>query len=187
VTKDAKKLAIDNGRGAGVPVYLRAGKALTTRRTHITVQFKRAPLALFRDTPVERLPPNDLTLHIQPDEGVTLRFGVKIPGPTVGIDGVDMKFNYQDAFTSLPSTGYETLVYDCMMGDQSLFQRTDTIEAGWRVVQPVLDAWKEEGAANLPVYPAGSSGPEEADQLLARDGRHWRPIAASALQGTKQT
>jgi glucose-6-phosphate 1-dehydrogenase len=182
----AMKLAIDNWRWAGVPFYLRTGKALSLRRTHITVQFKRAPLALFRDTPVERLPPNDLTLHIQPDEGMTLRFGVKVPGPTVGIDGVDMKFNYQDAFTSLPSTGYETLVYDCMMGDQSLFQRSDTIEAGWRVVQPVLDAWSAEGAANLPIYPAGSSGPEEADQLLARDGRYWRPIAGNGLLGGRQ-
>jgi glucose-6-phosphate 1-dehydrogenase len=181
----AMKLAIDNWRWAGVPFYLRTGKALTKRRTDITVQFKQAPLALFRDTPVERLPPNDLTLHIQPDEGVTLRFGVKIPGPTVRIEGVDMKFNYQDAFEAMPSTGYETLVYDCMTGDPSLFQRADTIEAGWRVVQPVLDAWKTEGAANLPIYPAGSSGPKQADELLTRDGRRWRPIAGNGMASGK--
>ncbi|HEY6983232.1 glucose-6-phosphate dehydrogenase [Reyranella sp.] len=177
----AMKLAIDNWRWAGVPFYLRTGKALARRRSYITVQFKQAPLALFRDTPVERLPPNDLTLHIQPDEGVTLRFGVKIPGPTVNIDGVDLKFNYQDAFEIMPSTGYETLVYDCMTGDAALFQRADSIEAGWRVVQPVLDAWKEEGRAELPIYPAGSSGPEEANQLLSRDGRRWRAISTDGL------
>jgi glucose-6-phosphate 1-dehydrogenase len=173
----AMKLMVDNWRWAGVPFYLRTGKALGARRTDITVQFKQAPLALFRDTPVERLPPNDLTLHIQPDEGLTLRFGAKIPGPIVRIEGVDMKFKYEDAFPSTPSTGYETLIYDCMMGDASLFQRDDTIEAGWRVVQPVLDAWKAEGSAELPIYEAGSSGPKEADELLQRDGRRWRPIS----------
>jgi len=177
----AMKLEIDNWRWAGVPFYLRTGKALSGRRTDITIQFKQAPLALFRDTPVDRLPPNDLTLHIQPDEGITLRFGVKTPGPTVRIKGVDMKFNYEDAFVTTPSTGYETLVYDCMMGDASLFQRADTIEAGWRVVQPVLDAWKQEGDQELPIYEAGGSGPKEADELLARDGRRWR-----AIQGGKK-
>jgi glucose-6-phosphate 1-dehydrogenase len=175
----AMKLAVDNWRWAGVPFYLRTGKALARRRTEITIQFKQAPLALFRDTPVEQLPPNDLTLHIQPDEGVTLRFGVKTPGPTVRIDGVDMKFKYEDAFPALPSTGYETLIYDCMTGDASLFQRADTIEAGWRVMQPVLDAWKQEAARALPVYEAGSSGPKEADELLARDGRRWRAIGGN--------
>jgi glucose-6-phosphate 1-dehydrogenase len=146
------------------------------RFQRVTVQFKQAPLALFRDAPVERLPSNDLTLHIQPDEGVTLRFGAKIPGPSVRIDGVDMKFNYEDAFEIAPSTGYETLVYDCMTGDASLFQRADSIEAGWRVVQPILNVWKEEGARDLPIYPAGSSGPKEANRLLQRDGYRWRTI-----------
>jgi glucose-6-phosphate 1-dehydrogenase len=177
----AMKLAIDNWRWAGVPFYLRTGKVLARRRTDITVQFKKAPLALFRDTPVESLPPNDLTLHIQPEEGVTLRFGAKIPGPSVRIDGVDMKFAYQDAFQSKPSTGYETLIYDCMIGDASLFQRADSIEAGWRVVQPILDTWKAEGRKELPTYAAGGSGPKETDELLARDGRRWRPIQSVAL------
>ena len=175
----AMKLMVDNWRWAGVPFYLRTGKALGARRSDISVQFKQAPLTLFRDTPVERLPPNDLVLHLQPDEGLTLRFGVKIPGPTVRIDGVDMKFKYEDAFPSTPSTGYETLIYDCMMGDPTLFQRADTIEAGWRVVQPVLEDWKWEGDRNLPIYPAGSSGPPQADELLARDGRRWRPIVGT--------
>jgi glucose-6-phosphate 1-dehydrogenase len=172
----AMKLGIDNWRWAGVPFYLRTGKALARRRTEITIQFKQAPLTLFRDTPVGRLPPNDLTLHIQPEESVTLRFGVKIPGPTVRINGVDMKFGYEDAFQRTPSTGYETLLYDCMMGDPSLFQRADSIEAGWRVMQPVLDTWEHEGARELPVYPAGGAGPEEAEELMARDGRRWRSL-----------
>jgi glucose-6-phosphate 1-dehydrogenase len=175
----AMKLGIDNWRWAGVPFYLRTGKALMRRRTEITIQFKQAPLTLFRDTPVDRLPTNDLTLHIQPEEGVTLRFGVKEPGPAVQIDGVDMKFGYEDAFQRVPSTGYETLLYDCMMGDGSLFQRADSIEAGWRVMQPVLDAWKNEGHRELPIYPAGSAGPKEADELMTRDGRRWRSLTTS--------
>jgi len=172
----AMKLAIDNWRWAGVPFYLRTGKRLGRRRTEITVQFRQAPLTLFRDTPVERLPPNDLTLRIQPEEGVTLRFGVKIPGPTVRIDGANMKFSYSDVFEATPSTGYETLIYDCMMGDASLFQRADTIEAGWRVIQPILDAWQKEPDIPLAVYESGGMGPQEADELLARDGRRWRRI-----------
>ena len=179
----ALKLAIDNWRWAGVPFYLRTGKALARRRTDITVQMRQAPLTLFRDTPVERLPTNDLTLHIQPEEGLTMRFGVKVPGPTVRIAGADLKFSYADAFEARPSTGYETLIYDCMMGDASLFQRADTIEAGWRVIQPVLDAWRTDPAIPLPAYPAGSAGPEEADDLLARDGRRWRPLVEASERG----
>jgi glucose-6-phosphate 1-dehydrogenase len=172
----AMKLGIDNWRWAGVPFYLRTGKALMRRRTEITVQFKQAPLTLFRDTPVDRLPPNDLTLHNQPEEGVTLRFGVKVPGPAVQIDGADMKFGYEDAFQRVPSTGYETLLYDSMVGDGTLFQRADSIEAGWRVMQPVLDAWENEGHRELPIYAAGSAGPKEADELMTRDGRRWRSL-----------
>jgi glucose-6-phosphate 1-dehydrogenase len=172
----ALKLAIDSWRWAGVPFYLRTGKALAARRSEIAIQFKQAPFALFRDTPVERLTPNDLILQIQPEEGMTLRFSAKVPGPNVHMDGVEMKFNYQDHFKAAPSTGYETLIYDCMIGDATLFQRADNIEAGWRVVQPALDAWAEDRATALPIYLAGSAGPSEADALLARDGRRWRPI-----------
>ena len=172
----ALKLAIDNWRWAGVPFYLRTGKALAARRSQVVIQFKQAPFALFRDTPIERLTPNDMILQIQPEEGVTLRFSAKIPGPSVLMDGVEMKFNYRDHFKLAPNTGYETLIYDCMNGDPTLFQRADSIEAGWRVVQPVLDAWARDHAGELPIYLAGSSGPSEADALLARDGRHWRPL-----------
>jgi glucose-6-phosphate 1-dehydrogenase len=172
----ALKLMIDNWRWAGVPFYLRTGKALAKRRSEVVIQFKQAPFALFRDSPVEWLTPNDMTLQIQPEEGVMLRFSAKVPGPSVRMDGVEMKFNYKDYFKAAPNTGYETLIYDCMNGDPTLFERADNIEAGWRVVQPVLDAWAEDRAAELPIYPAGSSGPSEADALLARDGRCWRTI-----------
>jgi glucose-6-phosphate 1-dehydrogenase len=172
----ALKIAIDSWRWAGVPFYLRTGKALTARRSEIAIQFKPAPFTLFRDTPVERLTPNDLILQIQPEEGMTLRFSAKIPGPNVNMDGVEMKLNYKDHFRAAPNTGYETLIYDCMIGDATLFQRADNIEAGWRVVQPVLEAWANDGAVELPIYPAGSSGPSVADALLTRDGRRWRPI-----------
>jgi glucose-6-phosphate 1-dehydrogenase len=172
----ALKLVIDSWRWAGVPFYLRTGKALAARRSEIAIQFKQAPFTLFRDTPVERLTPNDMILQIQPEEGVRLRFSAKIPGPNVHMDGVEMTFNYKDHFKTAPSTGYETLIYDCMIGDATLFQRADNIEDGWRVVQPVLDAWAKDHATELPIYPAGSSGPDAADELLARDGRRWRPI-----------
>ncbi len=172
----AMKVLIDNWRWAGVPFYLRTGKALAKRRTEVAIQFKQAPFALFRDTPVDRLTPNDLVLQIQPEEGATLRFSAKIPGLGVRIGGVEMKFNYADYFKAAPSTGYEILIYDCMLGDATLFQRADSIEAGWRLVQPLLDAWAKDQSLDLPGYPAGSAGPREADDLLQRDGRRWRPI-----------
>ena len=142
----------------------------------MAIQFKQAPFALFRDTPVDRLTPNDLVLQIQPEEGATLRFSAKIPGLGVRIGGVEMKFNYGDYFKAAPSTGYEILIYDCMLGDATLFQRAYSIEGGWRLVQPLLDAWAKDPSIGLPNYPAGSAGPRDADDLLQRDGRRWRPI-----------
>src|SRR5215813_11038723 len=168
----ALKLMIDNWRWAGIPFYLRTGKALAARRSEVVIQFKQAPFALFRDTPVERLTPNDMRILIQPEEGVTWRFSAKIPGPSVRMEGVTMQFNYREHFHATPNTGYETLIYDCMQGEPTLFQRADNIEAGWRVVQPILDAWAND-RSEIPIYPAGSSGPAEADVLLERDHRHW--------------
>jgi glucose-6-phosphate 1-dehydrogenase len=172
----ALKLKIDNWRWAGVPFYLRTGKAMAKRQTEVAIQFKQAPYSLFRDTPIDRLPPNDLVLNIQPDEGMTLRFSAKQPGTRVTIRPVEMKFQYEDYFRASPSTGYETLIYDCIKGDASLFQRADAIEAGWQIVQPILDAWKDLGQVRLPTYEAGSSGPSESAAMLERDGRRWRPI-----------
>ncbi|MBX9933556.1 MAG: glucose-6-phosphate dehydrogenase [Methylobacterium sp.] len=171
----ALRLTIDNWRWAGVPFYLRTGKAMTRRDTEIAIQFKQAPLALFRGTAVEACIPNWLVLQIQPDEGISLQFGAKVPGTEVRLGAVNMDFLYKDYFQIQPSTGYETLIYDAMIGDATLFQRADNIEAGWRAVQPVLDAWSD-GRAPMAAYPAGSAGPKEADDLLARDGRAWRPL-----------
>ncbi len=175
-TYAAVKLLIDNWRWADVPFYLRTGKRLARRQTEIAIQFKRAPSVLFRETSVPRLEANLMILRIQPEEGISVRFGAKIPGPSLQIGGVDMDFCYEDYFGATPSTGYETLLYDCMNGDATLFQRADGVEAGWRVVMPILDVWGALPPRNFPNYNAGSAGPAEADQLLARDGRAWRPL-----------
>ncbi len=170
----AMKVHIDNWRWADVPFYLRTGKRLPQRYTEIAIQFRRAPFVLFRDTPVERLSPNVLVLHIQPEEGISLSFGAKMPGPIMRLGNVDMDFSYSDYFGTTSSTGYERLLHDCMIGDATLFQRADMVEAGWSVVTPVLDVWKALRPRNFPNYPAGTWGPKEADDLLARDGRKWR-------------
>ena len=175
-TYAALKLTIDNWRWAGVPFYLRTGKALAAKRTEIAIKFKQAPFAMFRDTPVDRLSQNFLVISTEPTEGIALQFNTKVPGPTINIDGVEMKFRYKDYFKAEPSTGYETLIYDCMIGDNILFQRADSVEAGWQAVQPFLDAWKKAGGAGLQYYKAGSEGPEAANALLTRDGRSWRKL-----------
>ena len=175
-TYAALKLIIDNWRWAGVPFYLRTGKALGIKRTEIAIKFKQAPFAMFRDTAVHRLSQNYLVIRTEPTEGIDLQFNTKVPGPVVDIDGVEMKFRYKDYFKAEPSTGYETLIYDCMIGDNILFQRADSVEAGWQAVQPFIDAWKKAGAKGLKIYDPGSEGPEEADELLARDGRGWRKL-----------
>jgi len=172
----ALKLKIDNWRWADVPFYLRTGKRLAQRDTEISIQFRRAPFILFRDTPVEKLNANKLIIHIQPDEGISLQFGAKIPGAVMNMGVVEMDFNYEDYFRTAPSTGYERLLYDCMMGDATLFQRSDMVEAGWNIIQPVLDVWKALPPRSFPNYDAGSWGPEEADELLEADGRSWREV-----------
>jgi glucose-6-phosphate 1-dehydrogenase len=173
----AMRLKIDNWRWAGVPFYLRTGKALAARKTEIAIKFRNAPLAVFRDMPVESLTQNLLVLRIQPDEGAALHFNAKIPGPEIRIENVRMNFKYADYFETAPNTGYETLIYDCMIGDAMLFQRAIDIEAGWRVVDPILAAWREAGGSGLNTYPAGSSGPQAAEALLEESGQQWRAIA----------
>jgi glucose-6-phosphate 1-dehydrogenase len=176
-TYAALKLTIDNWRWAGVPFYLRTGKALGIKRTEVAIKFKQAPFAMFRDTPVDRLSQNYLVISIEPTEGIVLQFNTKVPGPAINIDGVEMKFRYKDYFKTEPATGYETLIYDCMIGDNILFQRADSVEAGWTAVQPFLDAWKKAGDMGLQSYKAGSEGPANADALLTRDGRSWRKLS----------
>ncbi len=172
----ALKLTIDNWRWAGVPFYLRTGKAPGIKRTEVAIKFKQAPFAMFRCTPVDRLSQNYLVISVEPTEGITLQFNTKVPGPTITIDGVEMKFRYKDYFKAEPSTGYETLIYDCIIGDNILFQRADSVEAGWQAVQPFLDAWKKADAKGLEFYKAGSEGPAGAEELLRRDGRSWRKL-----------
>ena len=170
----ALELFIDNWRWGGVPFYLRTGKRLARRQTEITIQFKRVPFQLFRDTPVEAVSPNQLVLHIQPHEGISLQFSAKIPGPQVRLGDVNMRFDYTDYFGCSANTGYERLLYDCMMGDATLFQRADMVETAWAVVQPVLDYWASEKPKGFPNYASGSWGPEAAFELLGRSGREWR-------------
>jgi glucose-6-phosphate 1-dehydrogenase len=172
----AMRLTIDNWRWAGVPFYLRTGKRMSKRYTEIAIRFKQAPLALFRKTDADRMGPDWLIIQIQPHEGIRLSFNAKRPGQVMALDAVAMNFNYSDWFKQQPAVGYETLLYDCFIGDATLFQRADQVEAAWAVVQPVLDAWGNNAASNFPNYAAGTNGPPAADELLARDGRSWREI-----------
>jgi glucose-6-phosphate 1-dehydrogenase len=167
-------LHIDNWRWAGVPFYIRTGKRLAERVTEIAIQFKSAPKLLFKEVGIEEVSSNLLVMHIQPDEGISLRFSAKVPGPTVTLGSVDMNFQYSNYFGAAPNTGYETLLLDCMIGDPTLFQRDDMVEAGWKVVTPILDVWKALPPRDFPNYAAGTWGPADADHLLERDGRHWR-------------
>ena len=172
----ACKFTIDNWRWAGVPFYLRTGEYPDPPFNHeIAVRFHQAPYTL-RGTCVERMNPNWMILRIQPDEGIALEFAAKHPGPTVELSNVRMDFAYKTYFKMTPNVGYETLLYDCMIGDPTLFQRADNIEAGWQAVQPILDAWANNPPRDFPNYVAGGSGPAAAGELIARDGRAWRPL-----------
>ena len=175
-TYAALKLNIDNWRWSGVPFYIRTGKRMRKRKTSIAIRFKEPPSILLRDMDVRKAAPNWLLLRIQPDEGMSLEFGAKVPGPTMQIGDVRMDFKYQDYFGTAPATGYETLIYDVMIGDATLFQRADNIESGWAAVQPILDYWGNNKPHDFPNYRAGSDGPVSADELLQRDGHEWRHI-----------
>jgi glucose-6-phosphate 1-dehydrogenase len=170
----ALKLSIDNWRWAGVPFYVRTGKRMAGKHSEIVIQFKKAPFMLFRDTSIEKLTTNRIIVHIQPDEGITLHFGAKIPGPIVNMGPVDMDFNYVDHFGEQISTGYERLLFDCMTGDATLFQRADMVEASWQIVSPIIDVWQAIPARDFPNYESGSWGPEDSDELLEQDNRKWK-------------
>ena len=172
-TYAALRVEINNWRWAGVPFYLRTGKRLGDRRTEIAVAFKRPPYLLFQDTPLDALAANVLTLHIDPVEGTATTFNVKAPGPQMRLRQAQSSFEYGALFKQRPTVGYETLLYDCMVGDATLFQRADGIEGSWGAVQPLLDAWR---GGEPEAYAAGSAGPAGADALLARDGRAWQPL-----------
>ena len=166
----AMRLLVDNWRWAGVPFYLRTGKRLARRSTEIMIQFKRAPHIVFREREVE---PNRLVLNIQPEEGVSVSFGAKRPGTEMSIGNVTMNFSYKEGFGGTTRSAYATLLNDCLRGDATLFDRGDSVEAAWSLVDPILDVWSAAKTAGVPVYSSGTWGPKESDQLLERDGRQW--------------
>ncbi|KAA0016408.1 glucose-6-phosphate dehydrogenase [Salinicola corii] len=182
----AMKVMVDNWRWVGVPFYLRTGKRMSARDTEIAICFKPAPYAQFRNTDVERMASNWLIIQIQPNEGMWFDFQAKRPGPELEMDTVKMGFAYKDFFDLPAVTGYETLIYDCLTGDQMLFQRADTIENGWRAVQPFLDAWarqSEAGESGIEGYAAGTDGPAGAHELIQRDGRTWHKVGEATGPG----
>jgi glucose-6-phosphate 1-dehydrogenase len=166
----AAKLLIDNWRWAGVPFYLRTGKRLAKRTTEIMIQFRCAPHIVFRERDIE---PNRLYLNIQPDEGISVTFGAKRPGTEMSIGNVTMNFSYREGFGGATRSAYATLLNDCLRGDATLFDRGDSVEAAWSLVDPILDVWSAAKTATVPQYPSGSWGPRESDLLLEHDGRHW--------------
>ena len=172
----AVKFLIDNWRWQGVPFYVRTGKRLPHHVTEIAITFKRPPYLLFRevDIPGGRVPANDLIMRLQPEEGLALNIEAKIPGPTIRLQPVAMNFSYGSALEELPFSAYETLLLDCMVGDQTLFNRDDQVEEAWRVVNPILEAWYGAPDRGVMIYEAGTWGPEAADTLVANDGHVWR-------------
>ena len=166
----AAKLLIDNWRWADVPFYIRTGKRMARRATEVAINFRRAPHLLFRG---EGLDANALVLNIQPEEGISIGFHAKAPGQKMRLTRVAMDFSYRAAFGKRERSAYATLLNDCMRGDATLFDRADGVEAAWAFVDPILNAWRDQ-RRSVPIYPAGSWGPHEADELLSRDGRHWR-------------
>ena len=171
----AARLEVDDWRWSGVPFYLRSGKRLPKRATEIAIQFKEVPHRLFRESAVEP-EPNLLAMRIQPDEGIMLRFGAKVPGLGIDVRSVNMDFTYGSAFTVDSPDAYETLILDALLGDASLFTRADEVEAAWSIVTPIIDAWASEPPPEFPNYEAGTWGPDAADDLMARDDRRWRRI-----------
>jgi glucose-6-phosphate 1-dehydrogenase len=171
-TYAAIKLEIDNRRWAGVPFYLRTGKRLGRRVTEIAVVFQRAPHSPFGHTATEELGQNAMVIRVQPDEGMTVRFGSKVPGTSMEIRDVSMDFAYGESFTESSPEAYERLILDVLLGDANLFPRTEEVELSWKILDPIEQFWDAEGAPAQ--YPAGTWGPAEADEMLARDGRSWR-------------
>ena len=177
-TYAALKVGIENWRWAGVPFYLRAGKRLAKRVTEITIQFKQPPQLLFKNQSgsCRELQPNLITMRIQPDEGISLRFGAKVPSPNMEVCPVNMNFSYAEAFGKSSANGYERLLLDAMLGDATLFAHRDGVEATWALLTPILDQWASTRPKGFPNYAAGTWGPESGDELLARDGRAWHKL-----------
>ncbi len=171
----ALKLVVDNWRWAGTPFYLRTGKRLPRRVSEIAIQFKRVPHLLFRQA-ADSLEPNVLVLRIQPNEGISLRAGVKVPGPTIQVRSINLDFMYGLSFGVEQPEAYERLLLDCMLGDSTLFTRSDEVIAAWRLLMPILKTWEQNPPTDFPNYPAGTWGPEAAYRLIEEDGRRWRRL-----------
>ncbi len=165
-------MEIDNRRWAGVPFYLRTGKRLGRRVTEIAVVFQRAPHSPFDTTATEELGSNAIVIRVQPDEGVTVRFGSKVPGTSMEIRDMSMDFAYGESFTESSPEAYERLILDVLLGDSNLFPRTEEVELSWKILDPIEEYWDTHGKPAQ--YPSGTWGPVEADEMLAREGRSWR-------------
>jgi glucose-6-phosphate 1-dehydrogenase len=172
----AMKLFVDNWRWAGVPFYIRSGKRMPKRVTEIAIEFKKPPLQLFGENTMSAVEPNELVLDIQPHEGISLKFGAKTPGTGENIQSVKMDFDYEDSFKSQAPDAYERLILDAMLGDSTLFTRSDEVEAQWGLITPVTDAWQGGNGSFIELYRAGTWGPKEADDFMTADGRKWRTI-----------
>ncbi len=172
----AARLFINNWRWAGIPFYLRTGKRLPKRTTEISIQFTQIPLSLFGQRNLSEEAPNVLVIRIQPNEGITLSLGAKVPGNEMRVEPVEMKFNYAEAFGGEPPEAYERLLLDCLTGDATLFTRSDEVETAWQITEGIINAWEEQKLNNLPVYEAGTQGPHRANDFIQADNRHWRLI-----------
>ena len=174
----ALKLFIDNWRWQDVPFYLRTGKRLPVRGSEVSIQFRPVPHQSFPASAIGDWQPNRLVIHIQPDEGILMRFQAKRPGPQIRLGSVDMRFTYKEAFQTIPPEAYETLLLDVMLGDATLFMRADQVEAAWSVIMPVLEGWEAVSPEDFPNYESGTWGPEAAQVLIASDGRSWLKLTA---------
>jgi glucose-6-phosphate 1-dehydrogenase len=172
----AMKLLIDNWRWAGVPFYVRSGKRLPKRVSEIAITFKMPPLLLFSDTMGQQIEPNTLALNIQPDEGISLKFGSKVPGSGEKIRPVIMDFKYGTSFEVPAPDAYERLILDCMHGDSTLFTRSDEVETAWSLLKPVFKSWESGSGSFIELYRAGTWGPKQADDFIRADGRQWRVL-----------
>ena len=170
------KVFVDSWRWAGVPFYLRTGKRLPKKASEVSIQFKRPPLPLFGEMVAAETEPNVLAIHIQPEEGITLKFGSKVPGPTVHVHSVNMDFSYGSSFGAPSADAYERLLLDSLLGDSTLFARADGVEVAWSFVDGIIDRWHDPDAPPPHTYEAGSWGPEAAEELVDADDREWRRL-----------
>jgi glucose-6-phosphate 1-dehydrogenase len=170
------KLMIDNWRWQGVPFYLRTGKRMPKKVTEISIHFREVPLLIFKSAS-QQANPNILSMRIQPNEGISLKFEAKMPGPDLRTRTVNMDFSYGSSFGMATADAYNRLLLDCMLGDQTLFTRADEVEEAWRVVTPILNVWESPSdPALIPQYEAGTWQPTEAEFMIERDGRRWRRL-----------